>query len=103
MLKEVKENYYAEKNKIENYTEKQIKFFLLKLKNGSIDDIKYRRTLVNAFVNKVYVYNDKIAIMLNVTNESVTINKELLSEIRSNLLKAQSSYNAALCQPKEVV
>ena len=73
------------------------------MKNGSIDDIKYRRTLVNAFVNKVYVYNDKIAIMLNVTNESVTINKELLSEIRSNLLKAQSSYNEALCQPKEVV
>ena len=100
-LKEVKENYYVEKNKIENYTEKQIKFFLLKLKNGSIDDIKYRRTLVNAFVNKVYVYNDKIAIMLNVTNESATMNKELLSEIRSNLLKAQSSYDEVLCQPKK--
>ena len=37
----------------------RIKFFLTSLKEGNMKDVKYRKTLISVFVNKIYLYDDK--------------------------------------------
>ena len=59
----------------------KVKFFLNQLKNGDINDIKYRKTLISVFVNQIYLYDDKITIIFNSGDKAVTINDLLLSEI----------------------
>ena len=58
-----------------NLDEMQIRYFLEQLKNGDIDDIKYRKMIVNVLINKVYLYDDNITIFFN------TQDKEFKSEI----------------------
>ena len=54
-LDKAKKQYDIESKKLVNLTEQQIKYFLLKLKDGNIDDIKYRKTLITMFINKIIV------------------------------------------------
>lgn len=62
-------------------TETDIKFFLTQLKKGNVKDIKYRKMLVSIFVNKIYLYDDRVTITYNSGDEPVTISDQLLSEI----------------------
>lgn len=62
-------------------TESHIKFFLNAIKKGDINDMKYRKTLVKIFVNAIYLYDDRLTIVFNSGDETVTINDKLLSEI----------------------
>lgn len=84
-LTRLQSQYNTEKNKISSLTEKQIKKFLVKLKNKQIDEIKYRKLLVSLLVNKIYVYDDEVTIIFNVGDKSITVTKELLQEINTNL------------------
>lgn len=59
----------------------KIRFFLTSLKKGNINDLKYRKTLINIFVNKIFLYDDRVTITFNSGDEAVTINDVLLSEI----------------------
>ncbi len=61
--------------------EPKIKFFLTSLKKGNADDLKYRRALITMFINRIYLYDDRITITFNSGDETVTINDRLLSEI----------------------
>ena len=61
----------------------KIKFFLTSLKNGNINDLKYRRVLINVFVNKVYLYDEKITLIFNSGDKPVTVNDLLLAEIEA--------------------
>lgn len=65
-----------------------VHFFLRKLKDGNVDDIKYRKTLINVFINKIYLYDDKLTIIFNSGDNPVTINDLLLSEIEDNSKKS---------------
>ena len=44
------------------------------------DDISYRKTLVNVFVNAIYLYDDKLVIFFNSGDKPVTIDDELLDK-----------------------
>lgn len=66
-----------------------IKFFLKSLKKGDADDIKYRRNLINIFINKIYLYDDKITLIFNSGDNPITINDLLLSEIEENANKTE--------------
>ena len=59
----------------------KVKFFLNQLKNGNVNDLKYRKALINVFVNAIYLYDDKITLIFNSGDTPVTINDLLLSEI----------------------
>ena len=69
-------------------SEVDIMYFLSHLKNGNIDDIEYRKLLVNAMVNSVYVHTDddgshKLTIVFNASNQPpVKVEVSLLNEIR---------------------
>ena len=91
-LDKAKKQYDVESKKLVNLTEQQIKYFLLKLKDGNIDDIKYRKTLITLFINKIYVYDDKLTITFNVGENPLTVTKSLLSDINSNLKNDTCSY-----------
>src|SRR5699024_2855672 len=47
---------------------------------GNADDISYRKTLVNVFVNAIYLYDDKLVIFFNSGDKPVTIDDELLDK-----------------------
>jgi len=54
--------------------EVDIMYFLSHLKNGNPDDLEYRKLLVNAMVNSIYVYADdngghKLTVIFNVSNQ----------------------------------
>ena len=80
-------------------TEEQIIFFLEDLRNGDINDIKYRKTLINVFVNRMYLYDNKYTMMLNVGNRRITVNNILLKEMDTNFKKANSLFFDRLGQP----
>jgi hypothetical protein len=61
----------------------KIKFFLTSLKKGSVNDMKYRKILISVFVNKIYLYDDRITLIFNSGDTPVTINDQLLSEIEA--------------------
>jgi len=47
----------------------QIKFFLKGLKKGNVNDLKYRKMLIDLFINKIYIYdNNKIMIIFTINN-----------------------------------
>ena len=71
----------AEKKKEKEELEKQVKIeklkkpiitienvtaFLTHFKNGNIEEIKYKKELINVFVNKIIVYENKITILYNI-------------------------------------
>lgn len=77
-----------EKVKLSSLNEDRINFFLSQLKNGNLDNIKYRKTLINLFVNRIYLYEDEITMIFNVGKETITVTEPLLKEINTNIKKA---------------
>ena len=77
--------YLIEKNSAVSLTIAEVKFFLSQLKKGKVDDISYRKTLINVFVNAIYLYDDHLTIIFNSGDKPVTVDDELLSEINENL------------------
>ena len=63
----------------------QIKFFLTQLKKGNVNDIKYRKLLVNILVNTIYLYDDRrITFIFNAGDNPVVIEDIPLDEIEAN-------------------
>ena len=62
-------------------SESEIMFFLSELKNGNADTIKYRKALINVFINRIYLFDDRIKIIFNSGDRPVEITDSLLSEL----------------------
>ena len=65
---QVKRNV-KEKNKLLYTNEEHIRFFLHQLKNKDINDIKYRKKLIKIFVDEIYITEDEIIIIFNVSKQ----------------------------------
>lgn len=78
---EIEKQIIVEEKGIIKLSESEILFFLSKLKNGNVNDIKYRRMLINVFVNEIYLFDDKVTLILNVGDKNVTIDEILLNKI----------------------
>jgi hypothetical protein len=63
------------KEKIEKtpLTKEQIVFWISKFKDGDIDNADYRRSLVDIFVNSVFLYEDKIVLTFNWKDGAKTV------------------------------
>lgn len=72
-------------------TETDISFFLTNLKNGdslrvgSGDELQRRRTLINIFVNEIYLFDDKLTIFFHASEYPVTVDATLLEEVAASL------------------
>lgn len=54
----------------------QVKFFFDRFKKGDINDPKYRKSLVDTFVRKVILYDDKMTILYNIQDGQTSLSLE---------------------------
>lgn len=50
----------------------KVKFIIKEMKSGKINDLKFQKMLINAFVNKVIIYDDK-AVIVFLTNQKKSV------------------------------
>jgi hypothetical protein len=62
-------------------TKEQIVFWISRFKDGDIDDVKYQRSVIDIFVNSVYIYDDKLVLMYNYKDGAKTV---ALEDIQSS-------------------
>ena len=67
-------------------SEKEIKFFLTRLQDGDILDDSYRKVLIDMLVNSILVYDNELVIICNVGNKPITLNVDLIEDIKSELV-----------------
>lgn len=79
------------------FTTPQIKAFLYSLKRGNVNDENNRRGMVNIFLRAVYLYDDRMTLILNGGDRPITIDDILLDEIEEHFEDAVSSH--AGCSP----
>lgn len=84
-IKDTERQIQIEKANHITITEEQVIDRLSKLADGNILDTVYRRTLIRIFVNKIFIYDDKITITFKIGDEEVEITKELLDKIEGGL------------------
>ena len=58
--------------------EVEIRAWFDRFRNGDLDDIIYRQRIVDAFVNSVYVFDDRVTINFNAKDDPETIPLEIL-------------------------
>lgn len=90
-------NLAIELSKQVNFTAAQVRAFLYALKHGDASDPAVHRGLINIFVNAVYLYDDKMTLILNTGRTSITVDNALLEEIDTCF--AGTASNAAACSP----
>lgn len=103
--KQEKENLQAqfaiEQGKQVILTAPQIEAFLFKLKKGKIDDENNRKGIINIFLKAIYLWDDKMTLILNSGSKQVTIDDILLDEIEADNTEFVSSSMVSCAPPKE--
>ncbi|MEC0227353.1 zinc ribbon domain-containing protein [Paenibacillus alba] len=94
--KQIEQQLASIKLSRDELTESEIKFFLIHLRNGIIQDEKYRKMLVNVLVQAIYLYDNKLTIIFNVNNQPVEFEVSLIEEIEVNNKEYESSFLASL-------
>ena len=56
-------------------TEEEIIFWINRFKGGDITDKKYQRSIIDIFVNAVYIFDDRIVLTYNFKSEARTISR----------------------------
>ncbi len=80
---DIEKQLAIEEKTLVKLTVPQVKFFLTQIRDGDANDPKYRKTLVTVLVNAIYLYDDKITLILNVGDNPVEITETLLDEIEN--------------------
>lgn len=64
-------------------TVNEIRFFLNQFRKGDINDAKYRQALVDTFVSKIYLYDDKMTVLYNTqdSHSEMTLDNASLSRV----------------------
>lgn len=81
IMEQIKLEIIEEEKALSFINKLKVKSFLHSLKKGDINDIKYQRLLINTFVNKIYLYDDRITIIFNASDTPYEIKDKLLSDI----------------------
>lgn len=89
-IKELSTSITKEENKLINITVSEIKFFLKKLRKGSIANFYYKKTLINTLVNKILLYEDKMTIIFNVNNTDQEITISLIKNLEGSDFKVSA-------------
>lgn len=74
----------------EKFDEKQVLYYLSNITKGDRSDIRYAQSLVDTFINSVYVYEDKVVICYNFTGDS---SKIAIEDIEKAMLEAEERGN----------
>lgn len=86
-IKDIKNSILIENSKNIELSESQIEFFLTQIKNGNIDDIKYKKMLITILIDKIYLYDGNLTIIFNLQNtQNTTINVPTIDEIECSFI-----------------
>lgn len=77
------------------FDEKQILYYLSNITKGDRSDIRYAQSLVDTFINSVYVYEDKVVIRYIFMGDS---NKIAIEDIEKAMLEAEERENRQITQ-----
>ena len=66
-----------------------MRFFLNQFRKGDVNDLKYRQALVDTFVNKIYLYDDKMTVLYNTQDSHSDVTIDDLSSSRVALVEAR--------------
>ena len=85
-------------------SEQDVTDFLCKLKNGKLNNIHRRRSLINIFVSAIYLFDDKFRIILNGSEKTIEIDDVLIDEMNDyfdglNQAKSECSHLVAVAPP----
>ena len=97
---ELEFNISVEQSKDVKFTPEMIEFFLLSLRNGDDDDPLYRKALISVFINKIYLYDDKITIHVTTGGDSVEITEQIISNVEASNAEAEGSFKGAFRSTK---
>ncbi len=64
----------------------EIEFFLKHIRNGNVNDIYYKKHLINILINKVYLYDDYFIIIFNARENGLQEKVPLIEELESSFL-----------------
>jgi len=79
----------------------EIKFFLTHLRKGDVNDIVFRKMLINIFVIAIYLYDDKLTLILNVGDRFVEIDDKILKEIDKDNEGFKSAFIGNVAPPSK--
>ena len=82
-------------------TAPQIRAFLYSLKTGNVNDINNRRGIINIFLQAVYLWDDRLTIVLNGGDKPITIDDILLDEIEADNAEFVCSRMVAEAPPQQ--
>ena len=94
---DIERQLIIEKARNMDLTAPEITFFLTSLRQGSITDMEHRRILLTVLVNAVYLYDDRLTVIFNSSDQPIEITEKLLDDIEG----ADSSHNASDGSPKQ--
>jgi hypothetical protein len=97
--KDIEARIAVEENREVFFTEEQIRFFLSKLKSGNLNDLTVQRGLINIFVSAIYLYDDRLLLVLNGSNVPIEVTAALLDEIAADADSAKCSLINAQALP----
>lgn len=90
-VKTIEKQISIEEAQYVNLEYDEIRFFFEQLKNGDINDKKYRKILITTLINRVYLYDTKAMLIFNTQNKSIEIEISLVNDIECSLMVANSS------------
>lgn len=74
----------------------QVVFFLNRFKGGDVDDKEYQRQIIDLFVNKIFLYDDKIIITYNYSRDNNEVSAEIVEEAAFSGVNSCSDMGAPL-------
>ncbi|MCI9279431.1 MAG: hypothetical protein HFJ02_01345 [Bacilli bacterium] len=89
-MRQLSTSITREENKFINITATEIKFFLKKLRKGSIANFHYKKTLINTLVSRVLLYEDKMVIIFNINQVEQEITLSLIKNLESSDFKVSA-------------
>ena len=90
---------YMEEVSVTHISRDFVMYWLGQFRDGHIDDVAFRRKVIDSFVNSVYLWDDRIRIAFNYSGKGAVVDSSLILEAET-LAGAEGSYKACCTQPK---
>lgn len=75
----------------------QVIYFLQRFKDGDVDDKEYQRQIIDMFINKVFLYDDKIIITYNYSGKKSEISADIVEETAEQAASCNLNCSSTEC------
>lgn len=65
------------------FSREQIIFFLERFRGGDVDDPEYQRQIIDTFISRVWLYDDKMVVTYNYSGDGNTVTLEVAEKAAS--------------------